>query len=177
MRLLHAKDLVFKEFVGDSIPKYATVSHRWGDDELSYQGFLKDKGAYRDGHLQGYGWTKIVKACELTLDHGLEWVWLDTVCINKESSAELTEAINSMYQWYKGGSACFTFLPDVHNLESCTCELSSKSTLVPSNKPPVYWGNSPGSGTQKPRTPASVYTFCPFYEEEFKASCWFERSW
>ncbi|KAI6041068.1 hypothetical protein EDC04DRAFT_2566167, partial [Pisolithus marmoratus] len=32
--------------------------------------------------------------------NGLNWVWIDTCCINKESSSELSEAINSMYKWY-----------------------------------------------------------------------------
>jgi hypothetical protein len=181
MRLLHAKDLIFKEFVGDSIPGYAIVSHRWGDDELSYQIFLKDKAQYQDGHLPGYGWTKIVKACELAQKYDLEWVWVDTVCINKESSAELTEAINSMYQWYQHGSACFIFLPDVHNLESCTCELSNKKISCARheirNPLEIPEPLDPLHVDRYLRTPSGCPTTFDFYDEEFKKSCWFERSW
>jgi len=32
--------------------------------------------------------------------------------IDKTSSAELSEAINTMYQWYKDSGACYVFLPD-----------------------------------------------------------------
>ena len=174
MRLLHAKELIFKEFVGYIIPKYAIISHRWSDDELSYQGFLKEKDQYQHGHLQGYGWTKIVKACELTQHFGLEWVWLDTICINKESSAELMEAINSMYRWYEMSDACFVFLPDVHNVRSCTCELSNKSTYVASDENPLVTLSGDGVSS----TPSSDRKIpFAFYEEEFGRSCWFSRSW
>jgi hypothetical protein len=39
-------------------------------------------------------------------------IWIDTVCINKESSAELSEAINSMFAWYQGAAACFAYMGD-----------------------------------------------------------------
>src|SRR5215469_13378033 len=38
---------------------------------------------------------------------------IDRVCIDKTSSAELTEAINSMYQWYKNSKICYVYLSDV----------------------------------------------------------------
>ena len=41
------------------------------------------------------------------------YVWVDTCCINKESSAELSEAINSMFKWYKDSNHCVAFLSDV----------------------------------------------------------------
>ena len=44
----------------------------------------------------------------------IDWVWVDTCCINKDSSAELSEAINSMYQWYAASVVCYAFLSDVH---------------------------------------------------------------
>ena len=71
MRLLNAKLRTFKEFVGSDIPKYAIISHRWSDEEISYQDFL-------DGRHEGYGWTKIVKACEIALERKHDWVWIDT---------------------------------------------------------------------------------------------------
>ena len=43
----------------------------------------------------------------------VQYVWIDTCCINKESSAELSEAINSMYLWYENAEICVTFLSDV----------------------------------------------------------------
>ncbi|KAM7218546.1 hypothetical protein V8F06_006150 [Rhypophila decipiens] len=48
----------------------------------------------------------------------VDYVWIDTCCINKESSAELSEAINSMYMWYKNARLCLTYLSDVNVAEN-----------------------------------------------------------
>lgn len=37
----------------------------------------------------------------------------DTCCIDKSSSAELSEAINSMFRWYKNSDVCFALLSDL----------------------------------------------------------------
>jgi hypothetical protein len=42
-----------------------------------------------------------------------DWVWIDTCCIDKSSSAELSEAINSMYSWYSRACVCYAYLSDV----------------------------------------------------------------
>lgn len=174
MRLLHARDLTFKEFIGSSVPQYAIVSHRWGNKEPSYQDFHKYKEQYRSRRLRrGSGWTKIRKAAELALRCDIEWLWIDTVCINKESSAELTEAINSMYAWYSTAMVCFVFLPDVHNIESCTCELSD-STIFRSEAQRLTYQDDRGTVR---RMSAFFRTPSPVHEHEFRGSCWFERSW
>lgn len=59
------------------------------------------------------GYTKIMQSCEETKMLGLDFIWIDTCCINKTSSAELSEAINSMYKWYKSAAICFAYLGDV----------------------------------------------------------------
>lgn len=38
---------------------------------------------------------------------------IDTCCIDKRSSAELSEAINSMYKWYQGAKVCYAFLSEI----------------------------------------------------------------
>jgi len=59
------------------------------------------------------GFTKI-KACgEQALADGYEWIWIDTCCIDKSSSSELSEAINSMYKWYQISQVCYAYLEDV----------------------------------------------------------------
>lgn len=60
---------------------------------------------------KGYG--KIQAACWLARNKGLSYLWVDTCCIDKTSSSELTEAINSMYRWYKEAEICFAFLADI----------------------------------------------------------------
>ena len=119
MRLLHTTQLTFKEFFDDSIPPYCILSHRWGDDEVSYNDFLAGR------NKTGTGYAKIVAACsyafrvgDRSLQHSslkdsYEWIWIDTCCIDKSSSAELTEAINSMYAWYSDAEICFAYLHDV----------------------------------------------------------------
>ena len=46
---------------------------------------------------------------------GHKWIWIDTCCIDKTSSADLSEAINSMYKWYRESEVCYAFLNDVHD--------------------------------------------------------------
>jgi hypothetical protein len=43
--------------------------------------------------------------------------WIDSCCIDKSSSAELSEAINSMFQWYKNAQVCYAYLSDVSENE------------------------------------------------------------
>ncbi|KAI1078209.1 HET-domain-containing protein [Whalleya microplaca] len=107
MRLINAKTLVIREFVGRHIPQYAILSHTWGDDEVT----LQDMQAGRASSKKGYG--KIIQACEHAKFHCLKWVWVDTCCIDKSSSAELSEAINSMYDWYAKSTICYAYLADV----------------------------------------------------------------
>ncbi|KAL8895365.1 MAG: hypothetical protein Q9192_003680 [Flavoplaca navasiana] len=59
------------------------------------------------------GFSKIKNSCDLALRDGYDYVWVDTCCINKESSAELSEAINSMFRWYKRAAICYAYLSDV----------------------------------------------------------------
>ncbi len=44
---------------------------------------------------------------------GVRYIWIDTCCIDKSSSAELSEAINSMYRWYEESVVCYAYLEDV----------------------------------------------------------------
>lgn len=44
---------------------------------------------------------------------GFRHIWIDTCCIDKSSSAELTESINTMYAWYRSATECLAYLSDV----------------------------------------------------------------
>jgi hypothetical protein len=59
------------------------------------------------------GYFKIRCCCALAASMGYRYVWIDTCCIDKTSSAELSEAINSMFKWYKYARQCFAYLSDV----------------------------------------------------------------
>ena len=59
------------------------------------------------------GWAKIKTTCKIARrDHKLSYAWVDTCCIDKSSSAELSEAINSMFSWYKQADLCMAYLED-----------------------------------------------------------------
>jgi hypothetical protein len=107
MRLLDSKTLELKEFPDNAIPSYAILSHTWGSDEVSFQEMQRASANSRAGY------TKIKLACAQAADDGLDYVWVDTCCIDKSSSAELSESINSMYRWYQKAQICYAFLADV----------------------------------------------------------------
>lgn len=106
MRLLRADALLFEEFIGEDILEYAILSHCWEQeqDELSYQDMCRvikhSSTTLGTGHIRGKrGFYKIRSFRRKALEDGYKYVWADTCCIDKSSSAELQEAINSMYQW------------------------------------------------------------------------------
>jgi hypothetical protein len=109
MRLINTRTLEFSEFFGSDIPRYAILSHTWGPEEVTYRDWLsRDESC-----LAKDGYRKIEGAANQALKDGLDWLWVDTNCIDKSSSAELTEAINSMYQWYMNSRICYAYLADV----------------------------------------------------------------
>ena len=106
MRLLHTSTLKVEDFYG-SIPPYAILSHTWESEEVSYQDLPQEHAK----QMQGY--SKIKSCCAQAASDGFEYVWIDTCCIDKSSSAELSEAINSMFAWYQNAEICYAFLADV----------------------------------------------------------------
>ncbi|TDZ10334.1 putative transporter [Colletotrichum sidae] len=106
MRLLNTRTKQLREFTQPRIP-YAILSHTWGPEEVSFQDLLSGRGR----SLLGY--AKIEGACKLALADGFDFIWIDTCCIDKTSSSELTEAINSMWNWYRDSRVCYAYLEDV----------------------------------------------------------------
>ncbi|KAI5921122.1 heterokaryon incompatibility protein-domain-containing protein [Camillea tinctor] len=106
MRLINTRTLEMKEFVGQ-IPPYAILSHTWGEDEVT----LADYQA-QEKRVKQDGFRKIQLTCQQAVEDGLEWAWVDTCCIDKSSSAELSEAINSMFRWYLSSAVCYAYLSD-----------------------------------------------------------------
>jgi len=111
MRLINVKTLELKEFIRGGIPPYAILSHTWGSEEVSFQ----DMGTIESHDKKGF--SKILKCCQQAQNDGYDWVWIDTCCIDKSSSAELSEAINSMYAWYHDSAVCYAYLEDVPPLK------------------------------------------------------------
>lgn len=124
MRLLDAKTLEVIDVLVDAIPRYAILSHTWGEEEVTFHdlqhitgrtsGNLDDRG--RIISLKK-GYRKVKDAAALALTRGHPYLWVDTCCIDKSSSAELSEAINSMYSWYRQSQECYAYLSDVKPAE------------------------------------------------------------
>lgn len=111
MWLLNTDTLELSEFIGTLVPPYAILSHTWGLEEVSFVEMKKPK--YRERIKQKAGFSKIEGCCTRAKQDGYTWVWVDTCCIDKRSSAELSEAINSMFRWYQCSRVCYVYLPDV----------------------------------------------------------------
>ncbi|KAF6809138.1 het domain-containing protein [Colletotrichum sojae] len=62
---------------------------------------------------QKKGLSKIQSACRQASRDGYTHIWVDTNCIDKSSSAELSEAINSMFAWYQEAALCYVYMADV----------------------------------------------------------------
>lgn len=91
--------------------KYAILSHTWEEDEIDFQEMLAESRPAR--FLKKAGFLKIKTTCEVAKERGFTYAWVDTCCIDKTSSAALSEAINSMFRWYKDSSLCLTYLSDL----------------------------------------------------------------
>ena len=91
----------------DQMPSYAILSHTWEYDEVLYADVMQGSAASKKG------FSKIRSAMDCARKDGFEYIWIDTCCIDKGSSAELSEAINSMYTWYSNATTCYAYLADV----------------------------------------------------------------
>ena len=113
MRLLQRGDdgtlSLTKDLVGDSIPRYAILSHTWGPDteEVTFKDLVEETAVGKSGY------KKITFCAEQALHDGLQYFWVDTCCIDKSNKTELDEAINSMFRWYHDTHRCYAYLSDV----------------------------------------------------------------
>lgn len=105
MHLLHTTTKKLEEFVDP--PDYAILSHRWREEEVLFTDIHQE-------HVKGMkGYAKVEGCCEQARRDGYQYVWIDTCCIDKNSSAALAEAVNSMFTWYENAQVCYVYLDDV----------------------------------------------------------------
>ncbi|TGJ75601.1 hypothetical protein E0Z10_g10972 [Xylaria hypoxylon] len=111
MRLINAHTRQIHNFISsDDIKEFAILSHTWGSDEVT----LQDWQSLSTAELESKkGYRKIDYCCKQALKDGYDWIWVDTCCIDKSSSSELSEAINSMFRWYQDAATCYAHLSDV----------------------------------------------------------------
>src|SRR5436305_9191660 len=106
------------------LPRYAILSHTWGDDseEVSYEDLVEGSGQNK------VGYRKIQFCAEQAARDGLRYFWVDSCCIKKSSDPELSEAINSMFRWYRGAAKCYVYLSDVSTLKRKERDQSLQNT-------------------------------------------------
>jgi hypothetical protein len=157
MRLLRLEEdggFSLIECFGKDIPRYAILSHTWGADqeEVTFKDLIDGAGKNKTGY------RKLVFCRNRAAMDGLQFFWVDTCCIDKSSSAELTEAINSMYQWYHRADKCYVYLSDISVGDTAGEDLSSRRTWQPAFQNSRWFTR--GWTLQELLAPASVEFFC-----------------
>ncbi|KAI0366297.1 HET-domain-containing protein [Pilatotrama ljubarskyi] len=129
MWLLNTRTAELRQFASSQGLRYAIISHVW-QQEPKEQTFhevrailvrCKESGEDPLPLLS----RKIQDCCRMAARAGHEWLWLDTCCIDQHSSAELSEAINSMFAWYSDAQVCYVYLHDVGDDEDPSVEGSA----------------------------------------------------
>jgi hypothetical protein len=180
MRLIDTKTLALKEFFGNQIPPYAILSHTWHEEEVSFQDWADQSLA-----SQKKGHKKILDVCGLAQKHGHDYMWVDTNCIDKSSSAELTEAINSMFKWYQSAQVCYVYLFDVPSPEAAAEAASSSSSSSSSEDDGlrvVVHGSEASSevssrANRRRKRRLKRYPKSQDFSWYFRNSRWFTRGW
>ncbi|OAL53047.1 HET-domain-containing protein, partial [Pyrenochaeta sp. DS3sAY3a] len=124
MRLLRLENnggFSLEDFTNRKIPAYAILSHTWGPDteEVTFKDLTERTGEDKEGY------RKLTFCAKQAAHDGLQFFWADTCCIDKSSSSELSEAINSMFRYYQDAQKCYVYLSDV---SSDTCDQSPKDS-------------------------------------------------
>ncbi|KAH9915017.1 heterokaryon incompatibility protein-domain-containing protein [Epithele typhae] len=131
MRLLATDTGFMSEFADPTEVKYAILSHVWArktaendkpyEPELTYDDYIRLRTEHGDGSDDLFLDKlplKVRRSCEVAKHHGISFIWIDTCCINKSNSSELSEAINSMYRWYSLAQVCYAYLYDVDHAKT-----------------------------------------------------------
>jgi hypothetical protein len=132
-------DLAICEFVADDAPPYLIVSHQWREDEVLFADLITaappsskpEEGAEKGSSSKPdkssevlsqsapsvqskKGFAKLQASCRIASQLGLRYLWIDTCCIDKRSSSDVSEAVVSMYDWYANARCCIAYLDDIH---------------------------------------------------------------
>ncbi|OAP61589.1 hypothetical protein AYL99_03792 [Fonsecaea erecta] len=122
MLLIDTETLKLESIVYPPAGSYAILSHTWGKEEINFHEWkcIESGGAEADKLKTKSGYAKIEMTCTMAKADGLKYAWVDTCCIDKSSSAELSEAINSMFKWYRDSHICYAYLSDLENASDLT---------------------------------------------------------
>lgn len=94
------------------------------------------------------GYRKLRRSAKWARADDLDYVWIDTCCIDKTKSQVLLEAINAMFSWYQQSAICYVYLSDFQ---------------APSDAMEASFSEGEGIET--------------FHAGHFASSRWFRRGW
>lgn len=122
MRLLRIgenNEITFAEVQRVELLDYAILSHTWGDDddEVTYKDIEENSGHNK------YGYKKLIFCGKKARDDQLRYFWVDTCCINKDSSTDVDESLASMFRWYRNAKRCYVYLADVPGNDSGSAQM------------------------------------------------------
>ena len=126
MRLLNTSTYELRN--GEGTVHYAILSHRWFEEEITFK--TLDSVQLKRSNASTPQLKKIRGACAQAMNDGLDWIWIDSCCIDQSSSEELTRSINSMFQWYQRAEICYTYLSDVADSEKRVNTFDSTSGSI-----------------------------------------------
>lgn len=113
MHLINVNTMELEFFHDDRDLVYAILSHRWQEGEVLFAD-MQSGHAHRKA-----GYAKLKRFCDEAAAADYSYAWCDTCCIDKSSSAELSESINSMFRWYQNAGVCFAYLYDLTTVAIC----------------------------------------------------------
>ena len=155
MRLLKRSsggDFELISFNDDDSPPYATLSHTWTEgQEVTYNELVASTGKDKAGY------AKIRFCVDRAAEDGLEYSWVDTCCIDKPTSTDLSTAINSMFRWYRRASKCYVYLSDISVPEEVTNAEAFRITWEEAFRRSRWFTR--GWTLQEPLAPATVEFF------------------
>jgi hypothetical protein len=130
MRLLQyseSGELSLFSFNDGAVPPYAILSHTWGADrdEVTFADLKTGDGKTK------LGYKKILFCGEQAQQDNLRYFWIDTCCINKSNKAELSQAIQSMFCWYRNAARCYVYLSDVSKRKKKACDRTTELSWEP----------------------------------------------
>lgn len=122
MRLIQTRTYELHHFIPTEVPDYTILSHRWlspsSEECVFADSLVQPVSDVNSPARKKAGFAKLEGACRLASRNGYEWIWIDSYCIDKSSSAELQESINSMWRYYAEANVCYVYLSDVTALQS-----------------------------------------------------------
>ncbi|KAK6443138.1 hypothetical protein LTR95_000655 [Oleoguttula sp. CCFEE 5521] len=146
----------------------ALLVARPNNTEVTYKDFTT--GTTRAGQ----GWEKILTLFQISRERGFTWTWIDTCCIDKSSSAELSKAIKSMWKWYEGATECYVLIDDCELTWPLpeVCMTKEFDWAAPKSSRPTAERYQLADGWRSCESPEDVQKI-----DQFARCRWFIRGW